>query len=94
MSSTDQALSRASELFHEILSALSSEDLIAGCRNTVVADKLRENLRTPDQIRRIAADGFELCVRALAAAGAPGVTIHECGEQAFGEQPWGGGDDD
>ena len=89
----EQALGRASEMFHEIVSAFSSEDLLAGCRNAVVAEKLRENLRTRDQIRRIAVDGFELCVRVLAAAGAPGVTIHECGDQALGEQPWGGDDD-
>ena len=87
---SDQVLRRASEMFHEIVSAFSSEDLLAGCRNAIVADKLRDNLRTRDQIRRIAADGFELCVRALAAAGASDVTIHECGEQALGEQSWGG----
>lgn len=91
---SDQTLRRASEMFHEIVSAFSSEDLLAGCRNAVVAEKLRENLRTRDQIRRIAADGFELCVRTLAQGGAPDVTVHECGDQALGEQPWSGGDDD
>ena len=89
----EQTICRASEMFHEIVSAFSSEDLLAGCRNAVVAAKLRENLRTRDQIRRIAADGFDLCVRSLAAAGAPDVTIHECGDQALGEQPWSGVDD-
>ena len=84
---SDQVLRRASEMFHEIVSAFSSEDLLANCRNDVVAETLRKNLRSRDQIRRIAADGFELCVRALAAAGAPDVTIHECGEQATGECP-------
>lgn len=87
-SENEQTLRRASEMFHEIVSTFSSEDLLAGCRNTVVVEKLKENLRTRDQIRRIAADGFELCVRSLAAMGASGVTIHECGEQAFGETPW------
>lgn len=91
---SEHALGRASEIFHEIVSAFSSEDLLAGCRNAVVAEKLRENLRTRDQIRRIAADGFELCVRTLAQGGAPDVTVHECGDQALGEQPWSGGDDD
>lgn len=85
---SEQALHRASEMFHEILSAFSSADLLTDRKNAVVAEKLKENLRSSDQIRRIAADGFELCVRALAAVGAPGVTIHECGESAFGEQPW------
>lgn len=74
-------------MFHEVVSALSAEDLLAGCRNAVVAEKLRENLRTRDQIRRIASDGFELCVRALAEMGAADVTIHECGKSALGEGP-------
>lgn len=80
-------------MFHEILSALASEDLLAGCRNAVVQDKLRDSLRSRDQLKKIAADGFELCVRALAQMGAPDVTIHECGEQAFGEQPRRGDDE-
>ena len=92
---SDQTLRRASEMFHEIVSAFSSEDLLAGCRNSAaVAETLRKNLRTRDQIRRIAADGFELCVRTLAQVGAPDVTVHECGDRALGEQPWSGGDDD
>ena len=86
----EQALQRSSEMFHEIVSAFSSEDLLPGCRNAAVAKTLNENLRTRDEIRRIAADGFELCVRALASAGAQGVTIHECGKQALGEEPWNG----
>ena len=80
-------------MFHEIVSAFAAEDLIAGCRNDAVAEKLREHLRSRDQILRIATDGFELCVRALVQAGAPDVTIHECGRQALGEKPWDGGDD-
>lgn len=159
----EQPLRDAADLFHEIGSALAAEDLIADCRNAVLADKLRENLRTrvqlgnvassgfelctrgfsqavmtvldrrhgmtsiedalqrgahlfheiklaigvdvdaqnnlvvpsllhqkrtPAQLRSISADGFEMCVRALAVLGAKDVTIHECGEQALGEQPW------
>ena len=82
-------LRRASEMFHEILSAISSKDLLAGCKNSVVSEKLKENLRTEDQIRKIAADGFEACVLALSVAGVPGVSIHECGSTALGEAPWG-----
>ena len=92
-SESEQALRRASEMFHEILSAISSKDLLAGCQNSVVVEKLKENLRTRDQIRKIAADGFEVCVLALSEMGAPDVTIHECGSQAFGEEPWSRGDE-
>ena len=44
---------------------------------------VRQALRT-----LLAAEGFELCVRALAEMGAKDVTIHECGKAAFGEEPW------
>jgi hypothetical protein len=67
----------AADKFHEVVSSLAAEDLLADNRNATVVEKLRENLRSRDQIKRIAADGFKLCVRALAAAGEPGVTIHE-----------------
>ena len=87
---SEVAMERASEMFHEILSAFASEDLLAGCSNAVVAEKLRDNLRTRDQIRKIAADGFELCVRALAQMGAPNVSIHECGKRDL--EPWSEGD--
>ena len=94
--SSDQALHVAANMFHEIVAALTAEDLIAASRGPalmVARDKLRDNLRSRDQLKKIAVDGFELCVRALAAMGAPDVTIHECGESALGEQPWSGGDD-
>jgi len=86
----EQALRRAADMLHEVGSAAAAEDLVADSRNAVLADKLRKNLRSRDQIKKITADGFELCVRALAEMGATDVTIHECGEQAFGEQPWSG----
>lgn len=80
---TDQILRRASDLFAEIGSALSAEALLGNARTVAVTDKIREkltqNLRTSDQLRKIAATGFELCVRALAERGASDVTIHECG---------------
>ena len=89
-SNQTQALRLAADKFHEVVSAIVAEDLLIDDRNTItiVAQKLRESLRSRDQIKRIAADGFELCVRALAEIGAPDVTVHECGDQAFGEQPW------
>jgi hypothetical protein len=86
---SEQTARRAADMFHEILSALSAENLIADSRNAIMADKLREKTRSRDQLMKLAGEGFELCVRSLAAMGASDVTIHECGEEAFGERPWG-----
>ncbi len=41
---SDQALRRAADMFHEIGSALSSEDLITSTRSGVARDVLRGNL--------------------------------------------------
>ncbi len=90
---SEQALLCAADMFHEIVSAFASEDLVVDARNKIVAEKLGENLRSRDQLQKIASDGFEVCVRALAEMGASDVTIYECGEQALGEHPWGGGDE-
>jgi len=84
----EQALRRAADLFHEVGSSATAEDLVADCRNAILANSLRSKLRSRDQVKRITADGFELCVLALAEMGASDVTIHECGEAALGEQPW------
>ena len=87
---SEQALRHAADLFHEIVAAIVSEDRLTSCRNAIVTEKLRGNVRSREQLQRVAADGFELCVRALAALGAPDVTIHECGERQLG--PWIDGD--
>jgi hypothetical protein len=88
-----QVLRRLADLFHEIGSSLAATDLVADCRNAFLAEKLRENIRTPKQLRTLTAEGFELCVLALAASGASDVTIHECGKSALGEEPWGDRED-
>ncbi len=84
----EEALRRASQLFHEIATSHSAERLIAreresgqGLMTDIMREKLRLDLRSSDQVFKIAADGFEVCVRALAAMGATDVTIHECGEK-------------
>lgn len=84
----ESSLRSAADMFHEVGAAFAAEELLVDVRNAKLADSLRKNLRTCDQIKKIASDGFELCVRALAAMGAPDVTIHECGDQVLGEQPW------
>lgn len=83
----ERALRSASDSFYEIVSAFCARDLISGTnqmprvQNALVVEKLREALRSDDQLRKIAVGGFELCVRALAEMGASDVTIHECGER-------------
>lgn len=81
-----QALRLAADKLHEVGSAAAAEDLVADCRNKIMADKLRENCRSRGQVKRITADGFEVCVRALVEMGAEDVTIHECGAQDM--EPW------
>jgi hypothetical protein len=91
---TDPSWDQLEDMFHEVGSAISAADLVANCRNPMLANKLREKLRTSAQIKKITADGFELCIRALASMGATDVTIHECGKSALGEEPWSGSDED
>jgi hypothetical protein len=80
----EDALRSAADQFHKILAGLNSAKLLA--RNghkmpSPMFDKLSSAVLSNDEIVRTAADGFETCVRALAALGAKDVTIHECGEQ-------------
>jgi hypothetical protein len=88
ISKIEPTLRRAADLFHEVGSAIAADDLLPTCKNEILAGKLRENVRSRDQVKHIAADGFELCVLALADLGAKDVTVHECGRIAFGEEPW------
>jgi hypothetical protein len=142
----EKVLRQAADLFHEVGSAIAADDLIADCRNVKLAEALRANRRSHDQlkklvtdgfklstaefdetpqllamaiatseeplhkcanhffallmaladkdyltrrvyIRMVSADGFELCVRALARMGAKDVSIHECSEQSM-EEHW------
>lgn len=89
----EPTLRRAASLFHEVGSSISADALLPTCHNEVLAAKMRGNQRSPDQIKKLTADGFELCVIALANMGAKDVTIHECGKLAFGEEPWAAKDD-
>ena len=70
MTTVEQALRQAADLFHEVGSAIAADDLIVDCRNAKLADKLRENQRSRDQLKKIAADGLELCTQAVIPRGA------------------------
>jgi len=86
-SEKEQTLRRAADMFHEIGSAISSENLLGKPRvNAVIAEKLRGNVRSREELQKIAADGFELCVRALAEMGAKDVTFRECAEKDMEER--------
>lgn len=94
---SEPSLRNAADLFHAIVSAHEARRLLDREGHKlpqVMYDDFSGKLREPAQIMKMATDGFELCVRALAEMGATDVTIHECGKQALGEQPWSGGDDD
>jgi hypothetical protein len=80
---TEEALREAADLFHKIVSGLASARLIA--REGVkmpqnMYDSIAAKILTNEAVEEIAADGFEVCVRALAALGAKDVSIHECRE--------------
>lgn len=86
--STEVSLREASDLFHKILSAIAAKRLL-DCEGHKMPRPIHEGLVAkllePEAIERLAADGFEMCVRALALLGAEGVTIHECNPS---EEPW------
>ena len=78
---TEAALREASGLFHQILSAIAAKRLLdreGHKMSQPIFDGLVTKLMEPEAIERLAADGFETCVRVLAAMGAKDVTIHEC----------------
>ena len=82
-----QTLRRAADMFHDIVSTLSARRMLAEDRPMTgpIRQMLQEHAgRDPETI---AADAFEMCVLALAAAGDTDVTIHVCGEAALGELP-------
>lgn len=79
----DETLRTASELFHKILGSLASQRLLAreGKMTQPIRDSLTSKVFTSQEMEGLAADGFEACVRLLAARGAPDVSIHECNPQ-------------
>lgn len=81
ISNIDQILRDLSEKFHKILGNMSSRRLIdnQGYKMPqVMYDGLHKQFLTNQEIEKLCADGFEACVRALAAMGATDVSIHEC----------------
>jgi len=80
----EQTLRDAADAFHKILAAHSAQRLLdrdGAKMPQPMYDEFITRLLEPAQVERICADGFEHCVRALAAIGAADVTIHECGER-------------
>lgn len=76
-----RALREAADRFHEIVSGIASARLLArdGAKlSRPHYDSIAGGVLASEEIEKIAADGFEGCVRALAGLGAPDVTIYEC----------------
>jgi hypothetical protein len=79
----EDALRAASTAFHKIVADHSVRRLLAREGHKMpqlMHDSLVGKLLDPSEAQKIAADGFEICVRALAAMGAKDVSIHECTE--------------
>ena len=78
----EDALRAAADAFHKIVSDHGARKLLKREGHkmpTPMYDSLVGKLLDPSQVDKIAADGFEICVRGLAAMGASDVSIHECG---------------
>lgn len=84
----EKTLRGAADAFHRIVSAIGVEKLLARS-GSKLPSKIFEDFTakklTPDEMSKVAADGFELCVRALVELGATDVAIHECGDRELEE---------
>lgn len=79
--SAETALREAADRFHKIVTGIASARLLAreGVKmSSLVYESMAADVLSSEEIEKIAADGFEVCVRALARLGAPDVSIHEC----------------
>lgn len=82
-----EVLKRASDLFHEILSAINAKELVAGlpvgkgvsAAQFKMREALEKKLLDDAAIARRAGNGFELCVLQLAAMGVSDITFTSCG---------------
>jgi hypothetical protein len=84
----EEALRAAADAFHKIVSDHGARAILdrEGYKMPQpMYDALFGKRLDPSEVSKIAADGFETCVRALAAMGAPDVSIHECGERDLEE---------
>lgn len=80
----EEALRAAMETFHKIVSDHVARKILDRSRHKmpqILYDDLVGKLLEPAVVEKIAADGFETRVRALATMGATDVSIHECGER-------------
>lgn len=75
------ALREAASRFHKIVAGIASARLLARA-GAKMSSPGRESMGaavlSSEEIEKIAAEGFEACVWALARLGAADVSIHEC----------------
>lgn len=77
----EDALRAAADIFHKIVSDHGAREILdreGHKMPQLMVDSMTSKLLDPAEVDRLAADGFEICVRALAALGATDVSIHEC----------------
>jgi len=82
VSPADGSLRAAADAFHKIVAAHEARRLLDREGHKMpqaMHDDLVGRCLDPGEVTKIAADGFEVCVRALVALGAKDVSVHECG---------------
>jgi hypothetical protein len=81
--SAEDALRAAADIFHKIVSDHGARELLdreGHKMPQLMYDSMTSKLLDPAEVDKLAAEGFEICVRALGALGATDVSIHECTE--------------
>jgi len=72
-------LGELADRFHKILGFATGQKILSS--HPFLTPTMREHIVNEQmgvEIDKLAADGFEQCVRALVELGAPDVSIHEC----------------
>ena len=75
------AIRQSAARFHEILSSLSAEKILADRKQSLTTplyESMSSKVRSPDELKKLAADGFEALVLLLNDLGVPDVSVHAC----------------
>jgi hypothetical protein len=75
------AIRQSAARFHEILSSLTADKILAERKQSLTTPlygSMCSKVRSPEEMQRLAADGFEALVRLLNDLGVPDVSVHAC----------------
>lgn len=75
------AIRQSAARFHEILSSLSAEKILAERKQslpTPLYESMCSKVRSPEEMQRLAAGGFEALVRLLNDLDVPDISVHTC----------------